>query len=68
MFKIGDFSKLMKVSVRMLRYYDETGLLQPAMIDEYTGFRYYSANQMQKLNRILLLRDMGFKIEVKRIR
>lgn len=44
MFKIGDFSKFTKVSVRMLRYYDEVGLFKPAQIDDFTGYRYYSAN------------------------
>ncbi|MGN1031827.1 MAG: MerR family DNA-binding transcriptional regulator, partial [Intestinibacter sp.] len=36
MFKIGEFSKLMQVSIRMLRYYDEKGLLKPAEIDPWT--------------------------------
>lgn len=41
MFKIGEFSKLTQVSTRMLRYYDETGLLKPAKIDSLTGYRMY---------------------------
>lgn len=60
MFKIGDFSKLTQVSIRMLRYYDETGLLKPAHIDKFTNYRLYSANQILKLNKIVALRDMGF--------
>ncbi|MDN9927223.1 MerR family DNA-binding transcriptional regulator, partial [Clostridioides difficile] len=53
MFKIGEFSKLTQVSTRMLRYYDETGLLKPAKIDSLTGYRMYSAEQISTLNRII---------------
>jgi DNA-binding transcriptional MerR regulator len=42
MFKIGDFSKLSLVSVKALSYYNELGLLRPARVDEFTGYRYYS--------------------------
>lgn len=62
MFKIGEFSKLTKVSVRMLRYYDEEGLLKPAKIDPFTGYRLYSTDQIPVLQRILMLRNMGFHI------
>lgn len=60
MFKIGEFSKLTQVSARMLRYYDETGLLKPAVIDAWTGYRMYSAEQIPVLNKIIYLRDSGF--------
>ena len=49
MFKIGEFSKLTQVSIRMLRYYDETGLLTPAKTDPWTGYRMYSAEQIPVL-------------------
>ncbi len=62
MFKIGEFSKLTQVSIRMLRYYDETGLLKPAEIDPFTSYRQYSAEQISQLNRIVFLRDLGFNI------
>jgi len=39
MFKISDFSKLSRVSVKALRYYDELGLLRPAQIDRFTSYR-----------------------------
>lgn len=60
MLKIGDFSKLSRVSIRMLRYYDEIGLVKPVEIDPYTGYRYYSANQLPIVGRIAALRDMDF--------
>lgn len=62
MFKIGEFSKLTQVSIRMLRYYDETGLLKPAKIDSWTGYRMYSIEQIPILNKIIYLRDSGFNV------
>jgi len=60
MLKIGDFSKLSRISVRMLRHYDELGLLRPAEIDRFTGYRYYSEDQLPLAGRILTLRGLGF--------
>jgi effector-binding domain-containing protein len=62
-FKISDFSKLSQVSVKALRYYDELGLLKPAQIDRFTGYRYYSVDQLPWLNRILALKDLGLSLE-----
>ena len=62
MFKIGEFSKLTQVSIRMLRYYDETGLLKPAEIDKFTNYRLYSSEQIPLLNKIIFLRDLGFNV------
>ncbi len=63
MFKIGDFSKLCQVTVKALHHYDDLGLLRPASIDRFTGYRYYSADQLPRLNRILALKDLGFSLE-----
>lgn len=62
MFKIGEFSKLTQVTIRMLRYYDEVGLLKPANIDQWTGYRMYSVEQIPVLNKIIYLRDSGFNV------
>ena len=62
MLKIGEFSKLSRVSIRSLRRYDEAGLLAPASIDPFTGYRYYSERQLPTANRIRALRDMGFPL------
>ncbi len=59
MFKIGEFSKLTQVSIRMLRYYDEVGLLKPSRVDTFTSYRLYTAEQIPDLNKIVFLRDMG---------
>jgi len=53
MFRIGDFSRLSQVSIKALRFYDEVGLLKPTLVDGATGYRYYSANLLPRLNRIL---------------
>ena len=63
MFKIGDFSKLARVSVNTLRHYDRLHLLRPAWIDRYSSYRYYTAGQLGELNRILALKDLGFSLE-----
>ena len=63
MFKIGEFSRLVRVSPRMLRYYEKCGLFHPARIDSFTGYRYYSAGQIPLLADIVRLRDTGFSVE-----
>lgn len=64
MLKIGDFSKLSRVSIRMLRHYDEIGLLKPIWIDPESGYRYYGAEQLPIVGRIKALKDMGFGLAV----
>ena len=53
MIKIGDFARLSQVSVVTLRYYDEMDLLKPVKVDSFTGYRFYSADQLPRLNRLL---------------
>jgi DNA-binding transcriptional MerR regulator len=48
---------------RTLHHYDERGLLKPARIDDWTGYRFYSVEQLPRLNRILALKDLGFSLE-----
>ena len=63
MLRIGEFSQLGQVSVRTLHHYDERGLLKPAEIDNWTGYRFYSVKQLPRLNRILALKDLGFSLD-----
>jgi DNA-binding transcriptional MerR regulator len=63
MLRIGDFAQLSQVPVKTLRYYDELGLITPARVDAATGYRYYSASQLPRLNRLLALKDLGFSLE-----
>lgn len=60
MLKIGDFSKLSRISVRMLRHYDEIDLLKPQTVDEWTGYRYYDETQLLTANKIQLFKSLGF--------
>ena len=62
MLRIGDFSRLSRVSIRMLRYYDETGLLKPGKVDDFTGYRYYNEEDLKKSQLIKSLRSLDFSI------
>lgn len=63
MFRIGEFSKIAQISIRMLRHYDEIGLFKPAHIDKFTAYRYYTAEQLPELNKIIALKDLGLSLE-----
>ncbi|NJM07870.1 MerR family transcriptional regulator [Candidatus Gracilibacteria bacterium] len=63
MYKISDFANLSRVSAKMLRHYATLGLLSPAHTDPLTGYRYYTAEQLPRLNRIVALKDLGFSLE-----
>ena len=61
--KIGEFSRLCRVTVRTLRHYEEIGLLVPQIVDRSTGYRYYAIEQLQKMQDILRLKELGFSLE-----
>jgi len=63
MFSIGEFARHGRVSVRMLRHYDTIGLLRPACDDPVSGYRLYQASQLAELNRVIVLKDLGFTLE-----
>jgi len=63
MFRIGDFSRIARVSARQLRFYEEIGLFGPAHADPQTGYRFYRASQLAELNRIIVLKDLGFSLD-----
>ena len=63
MLTIGEFARLGQVSPRMLRHYDSLGLLCPSRVDAATGYRYYSAEQLSRLHRLVALRDLGFGLD-----
>lgn len=62
MFTIGDFARLGRASVRMLRHYDSIGLLRPATLDPHTGYRFYRADQLRRLNRVIALKELGLTL------
>lgn len=63
MFRIGEFSRIAQVTIETLRHYDAVELLKPAKVDPFTGYRYYSAQQLQPLNRIRALKELGFSLD-----
>lgn len=68
MYKIGDFSKLSKVTVKALRFYEKEGLIKPVYIDEWTGYRYYESYQLIDISKITSLKQIGLSInEIKQI-
>ena len=62
MFAIGEFARHGRVSVRMLRHFDAIGLLEPVCVDPATGYRYYEARQLSRLNRIVAMKNLGFNL------
>lgn len=62
-YRIGEFSKLSELSVRTLRYYDEIGLLNPDIIDNFTGYRYYTDKNLYEAYVINILKGVNFSLE-----
>lgn len=68
MYKIGDFSKMSKVTIKALRYYEKEGLLIPSYIDEANGYRYYESNQLVDISKIISLKQIGLSLnEIKKV-
>lgn len=63
MLKIGELARRTQVTVKTLHHYDDIGLLKPAHVDPQTGYRYYTPEQENRLNRILSLKDLGLSLE-----
>lgn len=63
MFKIGEFARISHTSPKMLRHYDQLGLLRPANIDERTNYRYYTLEQLEQIQRIRTLAEVGFTLK-----
>ena len=63
MFKIGEFARIADVSIHLLRHYDDIDLFKPAQIDPQSGYRYYHADQLPMLHRIVALRELGMTLE-----
>jgi DNA-binding transcriptional MerR regulator len=63
MFRISEFSRLTRVSVKMLRHYDQLGLLKPSYTDAQNGYRFYTIAQLPRLHRLIALKDLGFSLD-----
>ena len=60
--KIGELAAISGVSVKALRVYEKKKVIIPVEVDEETGYRYYSANQLKQVEALLELQDMGFSL------
>lgn len=60
--KIGELAILAGVSVKALRVYEKKKVIKPVEVDEETGYRYYSADQLKQVEALLELQDMGFSL------
>jgi DNA-binding transcriptional MerR regulator len=68
MYRIGQFSRFTKVTVKALRFYEEEKLLEPCYVDPVNGYRYYNSEQLPTAHKIVALRQCGFSIpEIRRI-
>lgn len=67
-YQIGDFSIISRLSIKTLRYYHECGLLEPAFIDESSGYRYYDQECLERVKIINELKELDFPLkEIKEI-
>ncbi|GAA3597266.1 MerR family transcriptional regulator [Klugiella xanthotipulae] len=66
MLRIGVFSQVTRISVRMLRYYQDYGLLVPVWVDPDSGYRYYGSEQLETARLVTGLREAGFSVEASR--
>lgn len=63
MLKIGEFSKLSQLTVKALRFYEKEGLLIPSSVDDKTGYRFYTTDQLNDASLIKSYRQLGLTIE-----
>lgn len=63
MYKIGEFSRITGITVKALRYYHEEGIIEPMDVDEFTGYRLYSVDQIAIATAVRLLRDCTFTVK-----
>jgi DNA-binding transcriptional MerR regulator/effector-binding domain-containing protein len=63
MLTIGDFSRMTHLSVKALRHYHDLGVLEPAAVDPFTGYRLYDTSQVGSAQVIRRLRDLGMPLD-----
>lgn len=63
LFTISEFAKLRNININSLRYYERIGVLKPARVDDRTGYRYYSPDQLPIMDVILLCLDFGISLK-----
>ena len=60
--RIGEIAAFFNVSVKAMRVYEKMGILKPVKVDEKTGYRYYTVDQVKLLDALLELRELGFSL------
>ncbi len=63
MLKIGEFSKLSHLTVKALRFYESKGILMPASVDEWTGYRFYEIDQLETAEAVKAYKRLGLTID-----
>ena len=63
MIKIGDFANIFDVTTKTIRYYEKLGLLVPALVDIYSGYRYFDEENIKRMKEILTLKKLGFSLD-----
>lgn len=63
LFSIGELAKYQKISKQTLIYYDKIGLFCPEYVNPETGYRYYSAKQLDLLDTIRIMKGLGFSLD-----
>lgn len=61
--KIGEFSKMSHLTIKALRFYEKEGLLIPASIDKWTGYRFYETSQLEAAAKIKAYRQLNLSID-----
>src|SRR5690348_1273352 len=63
MLGIGDFARYAGVSVRMLRHYDQIGLIAPTYVDPVSGYRHYEEDLLERAHTLVALKELGFSLD-----
>ncbi len=63
MYSIGEFSKITRLTIKSLRLYHEKKILPPAMVDEFTSYRYYDDRNIETARVIVSLKQLGFGLD-----
>ena len=66
--RIGEIAAFYNISVKAMRVYEKMGIIKPVKIDGITNYRYYAADQVQQLDALLELKELGFSLmEIKTV-
>ncbi len=66
--RIGEIAGFFNISAKALRIYEKMEIIKPTKIDEKTGYRYYSADQVKQIDALIELKELGFSLsEIKKL-